>query len=74
MQRFSKQQLIDDLLKLETDIKDSENFDIGNGTSQLWPSGASTAVKDAIDRAAKYGRMRAYKELRIWIASGQIGK
>lgn len=74
MQRFGKQQLMVDLMKLETDIRDAENFDIGNGTSQLWPNGASTEVKNAIERATKYGRLRAYNDLRFWIASGQIGK
>lgn len=60
--RFSKSLCLQALEQSAATIAEAQAFDRGNGTSQLWPRHADEAMKNAIDRAVQYGRMRAFEQ------------
>lgn len=63
--RFSKKSLVQDLLDKIENIQKQYHFDLSDGTSQLWPSPGSTTyqIRDSIDKAAAYGKLRAYQTI-----------
>jgi len=66
MARFSKEAMIEALEKKASYLKDTYNFDPGNGTAQLKNRDQDTAVA--------YGRFRLCLDLIDAIENGRIAK
>jgi len=68
MKRFSKSLALAVLDARAADIAKAEEFDRGNGTSQLNPK--DRMADEDVRRAVEYGRMRAFEQFACAIEEG----
>jgi hypothetical protein len=71
--RFTKAAAIEQLESRANARQNTDKFDLGNGTSQLWPRGADEKTKAMIDRAVSYGYLMALRSVAQDIESGHLG-
>lgn len=71
--RFSRGRLVQELRDDVERIRNENRFDMGNGTAQLLPRGCDFGMEQLINRAVKYGRLRALEMLADEIESGHAG-
>jgi hypothetical protein len=71
--RFTKAAAVEQLQALAAARQDTDKFDLGNGTAQLWPRGADERTKALIDRAVSYGYFMSLRSVAQDIESGHLG-
>ena len=73
MSRFTKAAAIEQLESRANARQNTDKFNLGNGTSQLWPRVADEKTKAMIDRAVSYGCLMALRSVAQDIESGHLG-